>query len=46
MGVEPRTRLVIQTQIKKMIFLKDGYHWELNPGPAMLRLRLQTETKK
>jgi hypothetical protein len=28
-----------------MTFPKDGNHWELNPGPAMLRLRVQTETK-
>jgi hypothetical protein len=28
-----------------MTFPKDGNHRELNPGPAMLRLRVQTQTK-
>jgi hypothetical protein len=48
LGVEPTTNEIEAGTSKpnqKTTFPKDGNHWELNPGKAMLRPRVQTQTK-
>jgi hypothetical protein len=48
LGVEPRTNEIearTSNPNQKATFPKDGIRWELNPGPAMLRPRVQTQTK-
>jgi hypothetical protein len=48
LGFEPRTNEIeagTSNPNQKTTFPKDGNRWELNPGPAMLRPRVQTQTK-